>query len=133
MLSAQVSATIGLTITDAFPFTVVSVLPESPSAKGGFIQAGHELHKIDSSRLQAHMTGDQVRSMLVGPSGSVVELVFTSKAADSQGQPSKTAFRVKLKRKEIATDLQQGSQDNVSCRSRDNLLDLLPVANVHRV
>ena len=87
-------AGVGMTISDVFPFKVIELRPEGPAHKTDVIKAGDELVKVDSIQLTAQLTGAQVRSLVVGPEGSLIELMFK----ETPPRTGRGAYRVRLVR-----------------------------------
>jgi len=101
-------AGVGMTIADAFPFSVIEMRPNGPAHKTGVIKPGDQLVKVDGLNMTRQLTGAQVRSAVVGPEGSVVELQFQ----EIPRRTEKGAFRVRLVRqsadKDGVTQVQSG-------------------------
>ena len=87
-------AEIGKAIADVFPFKVIDLRLDGPSHNTGVIKAGDQLVKVDRIQLTAQLTGAQVRSVVVGSEGSLIELMFK----ETPPRTDRGAYRVRLVR-----------------------------------
>jgi hypothetical protein len=87
-------AGVGIDFAGDHPFSVKRLRGGGPAEKAGVIKVGDLLEQVDNVSLQPHLTGDQVRALVIGPEDSVVELHFRE-------NPKRTpagAYRVRLMR-----------------------------------
>jgi hypothetical protein len=85
-------AGVGIDFGRRHPFSVTRLRAGRPAEKSGVIKVGDMLEKVDNVPVQPHLTGDQVRALVIGPKDSVVELHFLE-------NPKRTpagAYRVRL-------------------------------------
>jgi hypothetical protein len=85
-------AGVGIDFARRHPFSVTRLRAGRPAEKSGVIKVGDMLEKVDNVPVQPHLTGDQVRALVIGPKDSVVELHFRE-------NPKRTpagAYRVRL-------------------------------------
>ena len=93
-VSTAAKAGVGMDLSDRHPFTVQRIRPDGPAARMGVIKVQDELQKVNGVLLTADLTGEQVRGLVIGEVGSVVELLFKE-------MPPRTgpgAYYVRLKR-----------------------------------
>lgn len=114
---AVAEAGVGMTIAESHPFTVIEMRAGGPAEKTGVIKAGDELQKVDTQALQHHLTGPQVRALVIGPVGSIVELQFR----EMPRRTERGAYRVRLVRQ--AADC--GGDTQVSGQ-----IEMTPTANL---
>ena len=88
-------AGVGIDIAECHPFMVNGLRAGGPAEKTGVIKVGDLLEKVDNVSLQPHLTGDQVRALVIGPEGSVVELHFL----ENPQRTHRRNYRVRLIRK----------------------------------
>ena len=88
-------AGVGIDIAECHPFMVNGLRAGGPAEKTGVIKVGDLLAMVDNLPLQPHLTGDQVRSLVIGPEGSVVELHFL----ENPQRTHRGDYRVRLIRK----------------------------------
>jgi hypothetical protein len=69
-------AGVGIDFAGRHPFTIRRLRAGGPAEKIGVIKVGDMLEEVDHVPLQRHLTGDQVRALVIGPKDSVVELHF---------------------------------------------------------
>ena len=91
---AVAEAGVGMNIAERHPFKVIDMRPGGPALKTGVIKCGDELQKVDGVMLTASLTGEQVRALVIGGVGSVVELQFK----EMPPRTERGAFRVRLVR-----------------------------------
>jgi hypothetical protein len=85
-------AGVGIDFARRHPFSVTRLRAGRPAEKSGVIKVGDMLEEVDNVPLQPHLTGDQVRALVIGPKDSVVEMHFRE-------NPKRTppgAYRVRL-------------------------------------
>ena len=69
-------AGVGMTLTERYPFTVVSLRDGGSAHKIGLITVGDELLSVDGVPLQGYLSGNEVVQMVIGPVSSMVGLEF---------------------------------------------------------
>lgn len=76
LLGKVEEAGVGMTLTESYPFTVVSLRDGGPAHKVGLITVGDELLSVDGVPLQGYLSGAEVVQMVIGPVNSMVGLEF---------------------------------------------------------
>jgi hypothetical protein len=85
-------AGVGISFAGDHPFSVTRLRAGGPADKTGVIKVGDLIEKVDNVSVQPHLTGDQMRALVIGPKDSVVELHFR----ESPKRTPAGAYRVRL-------------------------------------
>jgi hypothetical protein len=85
-------AGVGISFAVDHPFSVTRLRAGGPADKTGVIKVGDMLEQVEHVSLQPHLTGDQVRALVIGPKDSVVELHFR----ESPKRTPAGVYRVRL-------------------------------------